>query len=212
MDPAQPSRSRVLGAADAYEPKRPGPPRCRVPRPQLQAHPDTGRASLADRLTELRGDVRLRAIRPGDREFLLALYGSTREDELRLLLWGAPEWALFIGQQFTAQDRQYRATYPEGRFALVELGGSPVGRLYVVRLSDQLHIIDIALMPAYRGQGIGSALLAGLLAEADDAGIAVTLHVQPQNPAKRLYERLGFRRRGNGSVYDFMERPARAVS
>jgi ribosomal protein S18 acetylase RimI-like enzyme len=167
---------------------------------------------LADSLTESVGAVTLRAIRPGDLDFLLDLYGSTREDELGLLQWAAPEWASFIGQQFAAQDRHYRASYPDGRFEIVELGGSPVGRLYVVRLPDQLHIIDIALMPSYRGRGIGSTLLAALLAEADEAGVAVTLHVRPHNRARRLYERLGFLRRGDVSVYEFMERPAHEVS
>jgi len=112
-----------------------------------------------------------------------------------------------MSQQFAAQDRQYRATYPGGRFQIVELGGKPVGRLYSVRLETQLHIIDVALLPAQRGRGIGSILLRNFLAEADAAGLAVTLHVQTQNPARRLYERLGFRRREAGPVYEFMERP-----
>ena len=53
--------------------------------------------------------------------------------------------------------------------------------------------VTVALMPPYRGQGIGTALLRQLLADAGAAGYpALSLSVQAQNPARRLYERLGF--------------------
>jgi ribosomal protein S18 acetylase RimI-like enzyme len=162
---------------------------------------------LADGLIKPAGSVTLRESSSDDRDFLIRLYSLTREAELKALDWGAAQWAAFVGQQFAAQDRQYRATYPDGRFQIVELDGRAVGRLYVHRLPSQLHVIDIALLPAHRGRGIGSALIRDLVAEADAAGLAVTLHVQAHNPARRLYERFGFRRREPGLVYEFMERP-----
>ena len=54
--------------------------------------------------------------------------------------------------------------------------------------------------------GLGSALLGELLAEADRAGKPVRLHVEPFNPALRLYQRLGFTHVGDAGVYWFMER------
>ena len=60
------------------------------------------------------------------------------------------------------------------------------------RQLNEIRIMDIALLPDWRNAGIGSRLLRSILAEADSAGAAVTLHVERWNPAKRLYDRLGF--------------------
>jgi len=62
------------------------------------------------------------------------------------------------------------------------------------------------LMPAQRGQGIGSSLLAAVVAEADAEVLPVRLHVEPWSPAKRLYERLGFRTLQVNGIYELMER------
>ena len=50
-------------------------------------------------------------------------------------------------------------------------------------------LVYIAVDAAHRGQGIGAQLMKEALAGVDGA---VALHVEPHNPAKRLYERLGF--------------------
>ncbi len=60
-------------------------------------------------------------------------------------------------------------------------------------VDEQTPELSIALLPEYRGMGIGTALLTGLLETARDQFAAVSLSVDPRNPAKRLYERLGFR-------------------
>lgn len=58
--------------------------------------------------------------------------------------------------------------------------------------------IAIAVIDGWRGKGLGSRLLQELLSCAHEAGLArVSLSVSPANPAKRLYERLGFVRVGH---------------
>lgn len=52
--------------------------------------------------------------------------------------------------------------------------------------------VSMAMRPAYRGQGVGTALLTELIAQATGRYAALSLSVDPQNPAMRLYERLGF--------------------
>ena len=54
-------------------------------------------------------------------------------------------------------------------------------------------MIDIALLPDHRGRGIGARLLRDVLHEATAAGLPVRLSVERSNPARSLYERLGFR-------------------
>ncbi len=55
-----------------------------------------------------------------------------------------------------------------------------------------IRIVDIAIAPAFRGRGAGTAVLAGVIAEASATGKVVELHVETSNPALRLYRRLGF--------------------
>jgi ribosomal protein S18 acetylase RimI-like enzyme len=149
--------------------------------------------------------VTLRSIRSDDEAFLLKVYTSTRLDELAPLGWSTDQTAAFLTQQFTAQHTHYLTHYPDADFQVILLDGQPIGRLYVARLDDELRVIDIALLPAYRNAGIGSRLLKELLAEASAAGKPARIHVEKFNPALRLYERLGFAPIADRGVYWFME-------
>lgn len=83
--------------------------------------------------------------------------------------------------------------------------GEPAGRLYVHRREREIRLMDIALLPEFRGDGIGGALLDDLFAEAAASGRTLTIHVESYNPARRLYERRGFRQIGEHGVYLLME-------
>ena len=81
------------------------------------------------------------------------------------------------------------------------------GRLVGDDARDDLFLImDIALLPEYRGRGIGTAILHELLGAADRAGKTVMLHVEPNNPALRLYRRLGFEISAKSGYYLEMKR------
>jgi ribosomal protein S18 acetylase RimI-like enzyme len=144
-----------------------------------------------------------------DDAFLRDLYASIREEELSVVDWDDVQRAAFLRQQFDAQDTYYRKHYRPASFDVIELDGEVVGRLYVARWTDEIRIVDIALLPEHRGNGIGTSLLRELLAEADAAGKSVTIHVERLNPALRLYERLGFSVAEDKGVYLFLERPSR---
>jgi GNAT superfamily N-acetyltransferase len=70
---------------------------------------------------------------------------------------------------------------------------------------DEIRLVDLALLPACRGHGIGTGLLQSLLAKARRAGMPVRLHIFKMNRAARLYEHLGFFRTGGDGIYDHME-------
>jgi ribosomal protein S18 acetylase RimI-like enzyme len=94
---------------------------------------------------------------------------------------------------------------------VIEAAGAPAGRLYVARWPREIRIMDIALLPAHRRRGLGTAILADLLAEATTTGKVASIHVERNNPALGLYERLGFRTAADRGVYLFLERnPAAA--
>jgi ribosomal protein S18 acetylase RimI-like enzyme len=76
----------------------------------------------------------------------------------------------------------------------------------VARSHSEIRIIDIALLPDYRGCGFGSRVLREILEEADTARRKVSIHVEMFNPARRLYERLGFEPAGEYGIYLLLER------
>lgn len=165
----------------------------------------------------MEGTITLRPITDADLEFLHRLYATTREDELKQVAWTPEQKAAFVLQQFQAQHAWWQQNYAEASFDLIVRDGAPIGRLYVARWDDDIRIVDIALMPEQRSGGVGSRLIRELFAEGDATGRKVSIHVEIFNPARRLYERLGFQYRGDRGVYLLMERdpvaaPAETVS
>ena len=152
-------------------------------------------------------EPRLRPVADGDRAFLVDLYASVREPELAHVPWDDNLKRAFVEHQFAAQDAHYREHYPGATLDVVEVDGEPAGRLYVHRGPSDIRIMDIALAPAYRGHGIGTTLVGELIAEAEASRRKLSIHVEVNNPARRLYERLGFRPAGEHGVYVLMERP-----
>ncbi|HSU16256.1 MAG TPA: GNAT family N-acetyltransferase [Longimicrobium sp.] len=155
------------------------------------------------------GSVTLRPITEDDLSFLFLLYASTRVEELAQVPWTDEQKVAFLRQQFGAQHSWWQEHYSGARFDLVLVDRVPVGRLYVDVWEREIRIVDIALVPEYRGGGIGTMLLRRVFDEGDAAGKPVSIHVEVFNPARRLYERLGFVEKGkHGDVYVLMERPA----
>lgn len=165
---------------------------------------------MAHGLSGLPSGVTLRPTGPDDRDFLLGLYATSRADELALVPWSDAEKAAFVEQQFEAQARSYDDAYPDGDFLVVLIDGESAGRLYLGRYSGELRIVDVLLLPAHRGRGIGTALLEAVIRVGDRDGVDVTLHVEPWNPARRLYERLGFESVEVTGIYELMRRRAYA--
>ncbi len=128
-----------------------------------------------------------------DAAFRLALFRASRGpgwDQVPL----PPEMLTRImEQQFHAQTRGYAAAYPDARLEIIVIDGAPAGRLAAHRGDDALHLIDIALTPEQRGQGVGGAILRALMDEARALALPMTLQVARDNlAAQRLYHRLGF--------------------
>jgi ribosomal protein S18 acetylase RimI-like enzyme len=149
----------------------------------------------------------LRRSAGADRELLFEIYASTRTEELAPLPWDDATKRAFLMQQFDAQDTYYKQHRPDASYDVIVLDGRPAGRLYVDRGADEILVMDIALLPEFRNRGIGSELLRNLIDEADATGRTLAIHVEVNNPARSLYDRLGFRPVGEHGVYVLMERP-----
>jgi ribosomal protein S18 acetylase RimI-like enzyme len=145
----------------------------------------------------------LRPALPADIDFEHQLYASTRDD-LRPL--GPEVFDGLVGMQFRAQSMSIRLDHPQADRKIVIVEGAPAGRLIVDDSGQHIEVIDVALLPEFRGQGIGTSILRGVLTHADHKGRAVRLHVEKQSRAVRLYERLGFAISADVGMYFAMSR------
>ena len=145
----------------------------------------------------------------GDEAFLFQVYASTRAEELAQVNWDDAQRASFLRMQFEAQTRHYTTAYSGAEFQIIVAGDQPAGRLYVHRRPKEIRVMDIALLPEFRGQGVGTILMQELLAEGGRTSRSVTIHVEIFNPARYWYERLGFQPVAENGAYLLMEwRPA----
>lgn len=147
-----------------------------------------------------------RPIQEGDLPFLAELYASTRAAELAQVPWPPDQVQAFLLDQFHLQHHHYQSHYEGAAFDLVLADGVPAGRRYVARWPGELRLMDIALIPAYQGKGLGRQMMRALLDECDRTGCLLSLHVEQDNPALQWYRRLGFVESGIHGVYVRMER------
>jgi ribosomal protein S18 acetylase RimI-like enzyme len=147
-----------------------------------------------------------------DQEFLFRLYASTRQSEFLAVGLSPGQLEPLLRMQFAAQSQWYETAYPGSDHQIATIDESPIGRIIVLRASDAVILVDIALMPEHRGKGIGETLLRDLLEESDKQGLPLRLQVLKNNPAMHLYERLGFVKTGEDQMYWKMERKPESAS
>ena len=147
------------------------------------------------------------AVRPendADFPFIIELYADTRYEELAPVPWPDEAKRDFLASQCRLQRDHYAKHYRDSELLLIERAGTAIGRIYLHVATSEIRLMDIALLRDHRGIGIGRALLGALQGEAGRRKTTVTLHVEPGNPAQRLYQRLGFRLVENRGAYDFL--------
>ena len=147
-----------------------------------------------------------RAINPEDHPFLVSLYGSTREEEMsQAENLSADQKASFVQMQFLAQSQYFQEKYPEASFDLLLDGSVPIGRRYLDRGKEVIHIIDLTLTPEQRGRGLGTILMNEILKEAAEKKLGVTLYLQKTERSWNFFERMGFRSIADDGVNFLME-------
>lgn len=142
--------------------------------------------------TMLMNSVRLRAITADDMPQLKAMYADSRAKEMQSFPFTPEQSAQFLQMQFNAQHQHYQTHYPNASYELILLNDEVIGRLYVERGQQEMLIIDILIVSAHCQRGFGSYLLRNLIDEANNTNQRLTAHVELHNPARRLYQRLGF--------------------
>jgi GNAT superfamily N-acetyltransferase len=137
--------------------------------------------------------VTLRSVTPEDEEFLLAVYTSTRAEELAQVNWVPGQKETFVRWQFDLQRREYDARYPNARYHVILVNDQPAGRIWVGEDQTQIRLLDIGLLEEFQNRGVGTFVLKQLIAEAIAAQKPLRHMVfMLNNNAHRFYERLGF--------------------
>jgi ribosomal protein S18 acetylase RimI-like enzyme len=157
-------------------------------------------------ITTLGKKISLRQIMPKDTTFLYQVYASTRQEELAVLDWDAAQKEEFLKTQFEAQHNFYMENFSEAAFNILVYQAEDAGRLYFEYREDEIRIIDIALLPEFRNQGIGTNCMKEILEMGKVIGKPVRIHVERNNPAMSLYKRLGFQIVSENGVYFLMEK------
>ena len=149
----------------------------------------------------------LRVAAVEDQAFLRALYADVRADEVALAGWPVPLAEAFLDSQFDLQSRHYARAFPGAEILLILAAGAPIGRLYLHDSDQGRLIVEFSLLAAWRGRGLGGALIRQVQAQSRRAGLPrCWLHVAHHNPAaRRLYDRLGFRVTGQDQTHCRMD-------
>ncbi|HEV7678740.1 MAG TPA: GNAT family N-acetyltransferase [Candidatus Dormibacteraeota bacterium] len=149
--------------------------------------------------------VSLRTITAADDAFVREVYAGTRDAEMAMVDWHDAAKQQFLDMQWRAQSMHYDTNHPGADRCLILVDGVPAGRLYVDRTTEQIHLLDIALLAPHRSQGIGTRLLLDLMDEARREHRALRCHVERFNRAWGLYQRLGFRPIADAGMYAYLE-------
>lgn len=158
--------------------------------------------------------LELRAAAPVDKAAIACLYASTREQELQQVPWNGEQKRAFTDWQSEQQERHYDEHYPGFERLLIhdrrqdregDAQALPIGRLYI-NTTSEVRLMEITLLPPHRNQGIGSVIMDQILRYAESLALPISLHVEPFNPARRMYERLGFTTVETRGLYEFMIR------
>lgn len=142
--------------------------------------------------SHLANSISLRAVAQSDMPSLQAIYNDSRAREMAYFPFTEEQRRQFLHMQFTAQHQHYQTHYPNASYDCILLDNELIGRLYVNREKNDIQLIEILLFSSHCNRGIGSYLISQLIKEANDSQRRITAHVEISNPARHLYQRLGF--------------------
>jgi ribosomal protein S18 acetylase RimI-like enzyme len=149
--------------------------------------------------------ISLRPVTEDDQEFLLALYKSSRGDDLRGLGWDEERITEFLEMQYEAYQNVLTNDHPDIQDQIVLSFGEPVGHLAVEQRPEEIRLVDCSLLPEQRQHGIGTLLIQELQTQATAAKRPLRLQVIRFSRAVSLFERLGFRRTSETGSHFQME-------
>jgi ribosomal protein S18 acetylase RimI-like enzyme len=102
--------------------------------------------------------------------------------------------------------QMFRERVARGRYEIVVLSGVEIGAVNRDRQEGTIYVSNIEVLPEYQRRGVGTEIMRRIIAEARRDCFTVTLRVLKVNPARRLYERLGFVVTKEDEIHYYMRR------
>ncbi|MBN2528193.1 MAG: GNAT family N-acetyltransferase [Deltaproteobacteria bacterium] len=137
-------------------------------------------------------DIHYLPVTERDIRFLFDVFCSSRIDGLKHTQWSMREKINFLISQFQLQHRHYTYHYKDAFFLKIKFQKKDIGRLYLHRGSNEIRLMDIALLPDAQNKRVGTSILETLKKEASGKNVPLTLHVDSCSRAVQFYKRLGF--------------------
>jgi len=127
-----------------------------------------------------------------DNPFLEALYADVHGPEFAPLELSADYLAHLLALKFKAQRMDIATRFPDADHSIIRVGNAAIGHVLLNETPTAIELVDVALLSPLRGAGVGTSILEQLQAYATERELPLRLSVHPQNPATRLFHRLGF--------------------
>jgi ribosomal protein S18 acetylase RimI-like enzyme len=126
--------------------------------------------------------IKLRGASNADRFFIESIYFDTQR-------WLIEE--LFGKRGDKVERQKFAEFYDQANTSIIVVNGEAAGWITVARSPEGIHLEQIYLAASWQNRGFGSLLVGQLVDEARAAHVPLRLSTA-KNPAKSLYERLGF--------------------
>lgn len=121
---------------------------------------------------------------------------ATKADEEFLWELHRAAFMKYVDETWGWDDDRQKAYFESGfdpeNLQIVRYRGQDVGVLALETRGGGMHLSRVAILPAYQNKGIGTVVIKQVLDRAVEEGCPVTAQVLKVNPAKSLYEWLGF--------------------
>jgi GNAT superfamily N-acetyltransferase len=128
--------------------------------------------------------VELRQASPADADFIYRLVEATMRSYVEQT-WGS------FSEELNRQN--IAETIAAKNYSIIQCRGEDIGAISVERHPDCIKLSQLFILPQHQNKGIGTTLVRELASEARQSRLPLRLRVLKINPARLLYERLGFR-------------------
>jgi GNAT superfamily N-acetyltransferase len=130
----------------------------------------------------------------------------------RRLYFGEMRWIIEeLHLDRTAQEISFRQQWNSMQVRIIALDDTDVGWVQTIREDDELFVAQMFVDSRFQRKGVGTEVMKRLISEANAFHLAVRLNVIRINPARRLYERLGFQVTHEDDRKFYMKRDADVV-
>ncbi len=134
----------------------------------------------------------LRPVKKDEEDFWKEVFCDSVRGHFSTAGLSADQLNELLEMQYQAQKADYERNYPQAENDVILYDGNLAGRVILSTEHNDLHLIDIAVLSDFRNRGIGTAILENLFEKSRRTKLPIRFYVEKNNPAFRLYERLGF--------------------